>query len=54
MPESSRDAMRSKIPFERSGASQETAEAVVFLTSDAAGCITSQDITADGGYGLSV
>ncbi|MFG2470424.1 SDR family oxidoreductase [Streptomyces canus] len=52
MPESGRDAMRSKIPFERFGSSQEVAEAVVFLATDAAGYITGQDITVVGGYGL--
>ncbi|MFF8670248.1 SDR family oxidoreductase [Streptomyces sp. NPDC015242] len=52
VPESGRDAMRSKIPFERFGSSQEVAEAVAFLASDAAGYITGQDITVAGGYGL--
>ncbi|MGW5369730.1 SDR family oxidoreductase [Streptomyces sp. NPDC004009] len=52
VPESGRDAMRSKIPFMRFGTSQEVAEAVAFLASDAAGHITGQDITAAGGYGL--
>ncbi|MFC8870185.1 SDR family oxidoreductase [Streptomyces sp. NPDC057148] len=54
MPESGRDARRSKNPFERLGASQEVAEAAAFLAFNAAGYITSQDTTADGGYGLSV
>ncbi|MEV7127655.1 SDR family oxidoreductase [Streptomyces sp. NPDC093260] len=51
-PESGRDAMRSKIPFERFASSQEAALAVAFLASDAAGYITGQDISAAGGYGL--
>lgn len=50
--ESGRDAMRSKIPFERFGSSQEVAEEVAFLASDAAGYITGQGITVAGGYGL--
>ncbi len=52
LTESDPDAMRSKIPFKRSGISREVAEAVAFLASDAAGCITGQDITVAGGYGL--
>ncbi|MHC3471023.1 SDR family oxidoreductase [Streptomyces sp. 7R007] len=51
-PESGRDAMRSKPPSERFGTSQEVAEAVAFLASDAAGHLTGQDITVAGGYGL--
>ncbi|MFI2241715.1 SDR family oxidoreductase [Streptomyces chrestomyceticus] len=51
VPEISRDAMRSKIPFKRFGASQGVAEAVAFLASDAAGHLTGQDITVAGGYG---
>ncbi len=51
-PESGRDAMRSKIPFERLGSSQEVAEAVAFLASATAGYITGQDITVADGYGL--
>ncbi|MEU3901840.1 SDR family oxidoreductase [Streptomyces sp. NPDC045251] len=53
VPESGRDAMRSKIPFERFGSSQEVAEAFAFLASDTAGYITGQDTTVAGGYGLS-
>jgi NAD(P)-dependent dehydrogenase (short-subunit alcohol dehydrogenase family) len=52
VPESGRDAMRSKIPFERFGSGQEVAEAVAFLASDAASYITGQDVTVAGGYGL--
>ncbi|MGW5333145.1 SDR family oxidoreductase [Streptomyces bauhiniae] len=52
VPESGRDAMRSKIPFERFGSSREVAEAVAFLASDAAGHITGQDIAVAGGHGL--
>ncbi|NEY30654.1 SDR family oxidoreductase [Streptomyces sp. PRKS01-65] len=50
--ESGRDAMRSEIPFERFESSQEVAEAVAFLASDAAGYLTGQDITVAGGSGL--
>lgn len=52
VPRSGRDAMRMKIPFERFGSSQEVAEVVAFLASDAAGYITGQDVTVAGGYGL--
>src|SRR3954468_234130 len=64
VPKSGRDAMRSKIPLERFGSSQEVAEAAAFLASDAAareyggqapggaGYITGQDITVANGYGL--
>lgn len=44
--------MRSKIPFERVGSSQEIAEAVAHLAADVAGCVTGQGITAADGYGL--
>jgi NAD(P)-dependent dehydrogenase (short-subunit alcohol dehydrogenase family) len=52
IPQSGRDAMRAKIPFERFGTSQEVAEVVAFLASDAAGYVTGQDVTVAGGYGL--
>jgi NAD(P)-dependent dehydrogenase (short-subunit alcohol dehydrogenase family) len=52
VPQSGRDAMRAKIPFERFGSSPEVAEAVTFLVSDAASYITGQDVTVAGGYGL--
>ncbi|WP_016905702.1 SDR family oxidoreductase [Streptomyces xiaopingdaonensis] len=44
--------MCSKSPFKRSRSSQQAAEAVAFLASDAADCITGQNITPAGGYGL--
>ncbi|GAP46022.1 SDR family NAD(P)-dependent oxidoreductase [Streptomyces azureus] len=52
IPRSGRDAMRTKIPFERFGSSQEVAEVVAFLASDAAGYVTGQDVAVAGGYGL--
>lgn len=52
VPQSGRDAMRANIPLERFGSSQEIAETVAFLASDAASYITGQDITVAGGYGL--
>ncbi|MEU1245699.1 SDR family oxidoreductase [Micromonospora arida] len=52
VPQSSRDAMRARIPFERFGSSQEVAEVVAFLASAAAGYVTGQDIVVAGGYGL--
>ncbi|MEU7970676.1 SDR family oxidoreductase [Micromonospora sp. NPDC049089] len=53
VPEVGRDAMRANIPFERFGSSQEIAEVVAFLASDAASYLTGQDIVVAGGYGLS-
>ncbi|MEU1746742.1 SDR family oxidoreductase [Micromonospora arida] len=52
VPQSGRDAMRARIPFERFGSSQEVAEVVAFLASAAAGYVTGQDIVVAGGYGL--
>ncbi|GGJ56328.1 SDR family oxidoreductase [Streptomyces brasiliensis] len=52
VPQSGRDAMRTKIPFERFGSGQEIAEVVAFLASDAAGYVTGQDVAVAGGYGL--
>ncbi|OZM77849.1 SDR family oxidoreductase [Pseudonocardia sp. MH-G8] len=52
IPQSGRDAMRSRIPFERFGTSHEVAEVVAFLASDAAAYVTGQDVTVAGGYGL--
>ncbi|MFG2306666.1 SDR family oxidoreductase [Actinacidiphila glaucinigra] len=54
VPPSGREAMRTKIPFERFGSSREIAEVVAFLASDAAGYVTGQDVTVAGGYGLGV
>ncbi|MEV0949012.1 SDR family oxidoreductase [Promicromonospora sp. NPDC050249] len=52
VPQAGKDAMRASIPFERFGSSQEVAEAVAFLASDAASYITGQDLAVAGGYGL--
>ncbi|WP_153547392.1 SDR family oxidoreductase [Streptomyces sp. RB17] len=54
VPHSGREAMRTKIPFERFGSSREIAEVVAFLASDAASYVTGQDVTVAGGYGLGV
>jgi NAD(P)-dependent dehydrogenase (short-subunit alcohol dehydrogenase family) len=54
VPQSGRDFLRTKIPFERFGSSQEIAEVVAFLASDAASYVTGQDIAVAGGYGLGV
>ncbi|MDF6045410.1 SDR family oxidoreductase [Streptomyces sp. JH14] len=54
VPRSGRDALRTKIPFERFGSSQEIAEVVAFLASDAASYVTGQDVAVAGGYGLGV
>jgi NAD(P)-dependent dehydrogenase (short-subunit alcohol dehydrogenase family) len=52
VPQGGREAMRTKIPFERFGSGQEIAEVVAFLASDAAGYVTGQDVAVAGGYGL--
>ncbi|WP_372351073.1 SDR family NAD(P)-dependent oxidoreductase [Streptomyces sp. KL116D] len=52
VPQSGRDALRTKIPFERFGSGADIAEVVAFLASDAAGYVTGQDIAVAGGYGL--
>lgn len=52
VPQDARDAIGTTIPFGRFGSSNEVAETVAFLASDAAGYITGQDITVAGGYGL--
>lgn len=54
VPHSVREAMRTKIPFERFGSSREIAEVVAFLASDAASYVTGQDVAVAGGYGLGV
>ncbi|WP_432937043.1 SDR family oxidoreductase [Kribbella sp. CA-253562] len=54
VPRSGRDAMRANIPFERFGSSQEVAEVVAFLGSEAAAYLTGQDVVVAGGYGLGV
>src|SRR5690606_41777955 len=43
VPQSGRDAMRTRIPFERFGSGQEIAEVVAFLASDAAGYVRSEE-----------
>lgn len=43
-------AYRSAIPVNRFGTSEEMAETILFLSSDGAGYITGQAITADGGW----
>jgi NAD(P)-dependent dehydrogenase (short-subunit alcohol dehydrogenase family) len=52
VPQSGRDAVRTNIPIGRFGPSQEIAEVVAFLASDAAGYVTGQDVVVAGGYGL--
>ncbi|HLU56732.1 MAG TPA: SDR family oxidoreductase [Pseudonocardia sp.] len=52
VPQSGRDAMRANIPFGRFASSQEVAEVVAFLGSDAARYVTGQDVVVAGGYGL--
>lgn len=54
VPRSGRDALRTKIPFDRFGSGREIAEVVAFLASDAAGYVTGQDVAVAGGYGLGV
>lgn len=52
VPRSGLDAMRTKGTFARFGSSQQGAEAVALLASDAAGCGTGQDVAVAGGYRL--
>ncbi|MEU4654012.1 SDR family oxidoreductase [Streptomyces sp. NPDC023723] len=47
------EATTARIPFGRFGTAREVAETVAFLTSDAAGYITGQNIVVGGGIGVS-
>ncbi|MBM3941993.1 MAG: 3-oxoacyl-[acyl-carrier-protein] reductase [SAR202 cluster bacterium] len=49
LPEETRRQILGRIPMGRFGTSEEVAEAVVFLCSEAAGYITGQVLTIDGG-----
>jgi NAD(P)-dependent dehydrogenase (short-subunit alcohol dehydrogenase family) len=52
VPKEGREAVRTAIPFQRFGSSEEVAEVVAFLASDAASYVTGQDVVVAGGYGL--
>ncbi|WP_372348500.1 SDR family oxidoreductase [Streptomyces sp. KL116D] len=54
VPAEAREAMGAGIPFQRFATSEEVAEAVAFLASDAAGYVTGQEIAVAGGLGLSL
>ena len=49
IPEDAQKAMLAQIPLERFGKPEDIANAVVFLSSDAAGYITGQTLVVDGG-----
>jgi NAD(P)-dependent dehydrogenase (short-subunit alcohol dehydrogenase family) len=52
VPAQMRETMSAGIPFQRFATSEEVAEVVAFLASDAAGYVTGQEITVAGGLGL--
>ncbi|MFI6874758.1 SDR family oxidoreductase [Streptomyces sp. NPDC050400] len=52
VPAEAREAMSAGIPFQRFATSEEVAETVAFLASDAAGYVTGQEIAVAGGLGL--
>jgi 3-oxoacyl-[acyl-carrier protein] reductase len=49
LPEATRQAILARIPLGRFGIAQDVAELAAFLASDAAGYITAQVISIDGG-----
>lgn len=49
LPEDSKEKMLAQVPLKRFGGTEEVAETVAFLASDAAGYITGQTIAIDGG-----
>ena len=46
------DAWATDVPLGRVGAPADIAEAVAFLASDAAGCITGDNLVVSGGMGV--
>ncbi|MFB8372108.1 SDR family oxidoreductase [Pseudarthrobacter sp. NPDC055928] len=52
VPKEAREAMQANIPLQRFGTSEEIAEVVAFLASNAASYVTGQEIIVAGGYGL--
>jgi NAD(P)-dependent dehydrogenase (short-subunit alcohol dehydrogenase family) len=53
MPEAVRERVLAGMPMGRMAEPEEVAELIAFLASDGAGYITAQDISVDGGLGLS-
>lgn len=49
LPEEAREKMLAQVPLKRFGGTEEVAEVVAFLASDAAGYVTGQTIAVDGG-----
>ncbi len=53
MPESTRERVLAGMPMGRMAEPEEVAALIAFLASEEAGYITAQDISIDGGLGLS-
>ena len=52
LPDSVKETMGEQIPLKRFGETKDVAETVAFLASDAAGYITGQVISVDGGMAM--
>lgn len=52
MPEAAKEAVKARIPLQRTGTTSDIAETVAFLASDKAAYITGQVISVDGGMSI--
>ena len=52
LPEATKENLLSQIPLGRTGKPKDIANAVLFLASDAAGYITGQVLSVDGGMAI--
>lgn len=52
MPEAAKEAVKSQIPLQRTGTTEDIAETVAFLASERAAYITGQVISVDGGMSI--